>query len=474
MWERVYSPKRNIGVEEVWGELKACYRALCIKCLAFRADGGWLNIKVTGFLSRRSEEELRAKVMQEYDQLKDLGVTKIDKLLVAFSVYNAARFPEIIEQLSSGSLTVSGERVRLGESVKLELLPHSHLYSQEPYDFPRISLVATSADQGSRLDSESVREIEEELKECGYMSLDELGLQWLMLPGIRGYGYDVMVDIPIYFLPMSVDLVGNEVVFRAICHKALAQKLRLRITLRRALEGGYSPVNYVPVENYMCAFPEPSEELGEVRVRQALRSSLRREDIVECVVTSRLGVVTARGERVEHLLQAEIPGRNFSRLISQFIALDELEELLESKQVGGEIKRPDLSFQRVVAWLFSVLGFQVVELEGTAYKTLKEEDGTLREADVLMYDPQTEKTFVVDVTLRAPPDKKIDDIANLQHSLMRRGIFAEPIVVVGELATQSKRNVRNVKVLDYEDLQAILSALREGNVEKARKLIIAH
>jgi hypothetical protein len=117
-----------------------------------------------------------------------------------------------------------------------------------------------------------------------------------------------------------------------------------------------------------------------------------------------------------------------------------LEELLESKQVGGEIKRPDLSFQRVVAWLFSVLGFQVVELEGTAYKTLKEEDGTLREADVLMYDPQTEKTFVVDVTLRAPPDKKIDDIANLQHSLMRRGIFAEPIIVVGELATQSKRN----------------------------------
>jgi hypothetical protein len=81
MWEGMYSLKRNIGVEEVWGELKACYRALCIKCFAFSKDGGWLNIKVTGFLSRKSEDQLKAEVMQEYGQLKDLGAARIDKLL---------------------------------------------------------------------------------------------------------------------------------------------------------------------------------------------------------------------------------------------------------------------------------------------------------------------------------------------------------------------------------------------------------
>ena len=35
-------------------------------------------------------------------------------------------------------------------------------------------------------------------------------------------------------------------------------------------------------------------------------------------------------------------------------------------------------------------------------------------------------------------------------------------------------NVRNVKVLDYEDPQAILDALRRGDVEGARKLIARH
>lgn len=68
---------------------------------------------------------------------------------------------------------MGGEYVRLGENVKLELSSSSHLYLREPYDFPRISLVATSADLNRRLNSESVKEIEEELKECGYTSLDE-------------------------------------------------------------------------------------------------------------------------------------------------------------------------------------------------------------------------------------------------------------------------------------------------------------
>jgi hypothetical protein len=113
--------------------------------LAFSKDSGWLNIKVTGFLSRKSEDQLKAEVMQEHGQLKDLGVTRIDKLLITFDVYNADRFLDFVKQLSSGAIIVRGERVRLGENVKIEILPRSHLYSRrEPYSFPRISLAATS------------------------------------------------------------------------------------------------------------------------------------------------------------------------------------------------------------------------------------------------------------------------------------------------------------------------------------------
>jgi len=88
-----------------------------------------------------------------------------------------------------------------------------------------------------------------------------------------------------------------------------------------------------------------------------------------------------------------------------------------------------------------------------------------------MYDPQNQKMYVIDVTLRSPKDEKIDDLANLQLLLQRRGIFVEPMIIVGEYAAEKKKNVRNIKVLDLEDLQSIMSALRKGNVEEAKKIL---
>ena len=224
-----------------------------------------------------------------------------------------------------------------------------------------------------------------EVKSCGHLSLDELSEEWLMLPNVRAYSFNIMIDIPIYFLPMSINLEGNIAYFRAICHKALAHKLKLRLTLRRLLR-----TNYIPIENYRLTFPTPNEELGEVIIRQPLQFSLNRDDEIYWAVASKLGTITEERRKVEALLRKEVLSGDFPKLINQFVALDKLEELLRgSKQVGGEIRRADLSFQRIIVWLLSMLGFQLVELEGTAYKTIKEEDETEREADLLIHDPQT-------------------------------------------------------------------------------------
>jgi hypothetical protein len=456
---------RNISFEEVWNELKECFKTLCIKCLAFQRDDNWFNIMITGFLTRRNEDYLKNEIVTKYEQLKNLEVTKIDKLLITFDIYKATYFPEFVKNVASGSVIIRGERITLGENIKIALENYSHTYPPEPYDFPRINLIASGTNRN--LDSKSIREIEEELKTCGYLSLDELGEEWLMLPNVQAYSFNTIIDIPIYFLPISIELEGNTVYFRAICHKALAHKLKLRLALRRLLKR-----NYVPIENYRLTFPTPSEELGEVTVKQSFGSSLSREDEVYWAVVSEIGIITEEGRKVEELLRREALSGGFPKLISQFVPLDKLEELLKDKQVGGEIKRPDLSFQRIIVWLLSMLGFQLVELEGTAYKIVKEENGTRRETDVLMYDPQnSKKMYVVDVTLRSPRDEKIDDLANLQLLLQRRGIFVEPLIIVGEYAAEKKKNVRNVKVLDLEDLQSIMTALRKGNVEETRKIL---
>jgi hypothetical protein len=450
----------------VWDELRECFKTLCIKSLALRVDNRWLNIKTTGFLTSRNKDEVRKMVEQEYEQLRNLEVTEMSDLLITFDVYDATCFPDFVSQLSSGFVVIRGEPIKLGENVTISLENYSYTYIQEPYNYPRINLVATAT---KRLDERKINEVIEKLKTYGYSTLDELGPQWLMLPSVMSYTFEAIIDIPIYFLPLGMELENDEVIFKAICHKCLARKLKLRITLKRATQ---APTGYFPVENYKRELPEPREEIGEVKVRQRLKSSIKREDVVEYAATSIIGIIAKKDEKVENLLREEVLSDGFPKLMSQFVPLDKLKTIImESRDVGGQIREKSLAFQRAIAWLLSMLGFQVVELEGTNYKFIEEVNGTKREIDILVHDPRTGKMYVVDLTLRSPPDEKIDDVANLQLLLHRKGVFVESMIIVGEYATAKKRNIRNVKILDLEDLQAIINSLIGGNLEEARSKI---
>jgi hypothetical protein len=466
----VYSSlRRDINPEEAWNELKDCFKTLCIKSLALRDNNQWLNIKTTGFLTLKDKDEVRKMVEQEYEQIKNLGVTEVCDLLITFDVYNATCFLDFIRQLNSGYVTIRGELIKLGENVTISLEDYSHIYSQEPYNYPRISLIATAT---KRLDERKIHEVSEKLKTYGYSTIEEFGPQWLMLPGVMSYTFEATIDIPIYFLPLGMELENDEVIFKAICHKCLARKLKLRVTLKRPTQ--QAPVSYPPLESYRRELPEPREEIGEVEVRQRLESSIRQEDVVEYAVTSTIGIIAKEDEKVENLLRREVLGGEFPKLMSQFVPLDKLKTIImESKDVGGQIREKSLAFQRAIAWLLSMLGFQVAELEGTDYKFIEETNGTRREIDILIRDPQKGKMYVVDLTLRSPSDEKIDDVANLQLLLQRKGVFAEPMIIVGEYAAAKKRNIRNVKMLDLEDLKAIMNALIRGNIEEARRKILS-
>jgi hypothetical protein len=210
-----------------------------------------------------------------------------------------------VRQLSSGTVVIRGEPIKLGENVTISLESYSHTYSQEPYNYPRISLVATAV---KRLEERKIYEVMEKLKTYGYSTLEEFGPQWLMLPHVMGFTFEAIIDIPIYFLPLGMELENGEVVFKAIYHKCLARKLNLRITLKRAIQ---ALTGYFPVENYMRELLEPHEEIGEVEVRQPLKSSIRQEDVVEYAVTSTIGIIAKKDEKVENLLRREVQVADF-------------------------------------------------------------------------------------------------------------------------------------------------------------------
>jgi len=462
------SIRRDVKIEEIWSEFKECFKSLCLKCLALNENDEWLNIMLTGFLSAKDVDSIRNVVQQEYNQLEKLGVTKLRRLLLTFDVKDATEFLEVVKNILSGSIEIRGQVIKLGEEIDGYIQAHSNLISQEPYDFPRISFIASGK---SKVKTKDLSKVEEELKSLGYTSLDELGLQWLMLPSLKSFTVDAILDIPIYFLPLSLNLEENTVRFSGICHKSLAPKLRVRLTLKKK----YAGRDYVPVENYSLGLhmTPTSNDFGTATAYQILSSTLSGDDLVECVVASKIGIVGWTRRTVEGLLPKETLISDFPELVKQFVNLDEIEALLlGDKQVGGELRKPQLSFQRSVAWLLSMLGFQVIELEGTKYNEIEEINGTRREIDMLMFDSKTKKMFVIDLTLRVPKDEKIDDVANLQNSLQRRGLFVEPMIIVRDYASETKKNRRHVKIIDREDLQNIVNKLRMGNIEEAKKIIV--
>ncbi|MEM0171738.1 MAG: hypothetical protein QXV57_04180 [Thermoproteota archaeon] len=107
----------------------------------------------------------------------------------------------------------------------------------------------------------------------------------------------------------------------------------------------------------------------------------------------------------------------------------------------------------------------------TKYKELKETNGTRREIDMPICDPEMKKMYIVDLTLRAPKDEKIDDITNLQLSLQRRGVLVEPMIITKDYAGETKKNVQHVRILDYEDLQSIINKMRTGNIQEIKKIV---
>jgi len=459
--------KHSIPIEEVFSEIKECFKTLCIKCLAVRENDKWFNIMMTGFLSMKDEELLKNQIMKEYDQLEKLGVTKLEKLLITYDIHKATDFPKVIQDILSGSINLHGQVITLGEKVQGRIEKDSYLLSQEPYNFPKINFIARVDQRGIET---HIPKIEEDLKTFGYTSIDELGLQWLMLPQLRVYTFSVTIDIPIYFIPLSLSLDGNTVKFDAISHRSLIPKLKLRLTLRRL----FQRKEYVPIENYRLRFQTipSSDDIVTVTITQPLKSALNHEDIIEVIVASKLGILCKKVGTVNNLLQKEIIIGDFPKLLTQFISLDELEALIKrEKIVGGVVKRPELSFQRAIAWLLSILGFQVIELEGTRYKEMTDIDGTRRETDMLMFDPETKKMYVIDITLRVPKTDKIDDIDNLQLALQRNGIFVKPFIITADYAGETKKNIRGVKILDFEDLKNIINNIRLGNIKVAKMII---
>jgi len=310
------------------------------------------------------------------------------------------------------------------------------------------------------------------LKSFGYASFDELCVQWLGTL-CKGYALEASIAIPVYLANTRLEYDSKEglLVFSSRAHRSLLSKLKVTVTLA---ERRYD-MFIIPVENIMKCFDELEAlqtslpDFVFVRLPLRFRKDLKTDDIIRCSVLSPFGIL----EREELSLNRLLPElHGLQKLFTMFLDPDTLLKVIRGDENLGDTigRRPELAFQRAVAWLSTLLGLRVIELEGTRFKTFREADGSVREVDMLLYDEDTRTMYIVDCSIRAPEPKKIDDIANTKLSLLRRrNMVVEPLIVVREPAQESKRNAGRVRVVDLEDLEKTVAYLKQGRIDEARE-----
>jgi hypothetical protein len=214
-----------------------------------------------------------------------------------------------------------------------------------------------------------------------------------------------------------------------------------------------------------------SEDFELFDLTYKFEHALNVEDEVIFRFVTPAGILHHDRKFVKELARKQIPSLP-AGLLGQFVDLEQFRALIfGEKELGGHFgKRTDLAFQHCVAWLFSSLGLSIFELEGTSWKEFTER-GTRIEIDMLAYDFHTGRSYIIDCTIHPPDRTKIDNIANAQTYMLRRGILVEPLIVVREPATETKKNERKVKVLDRDDLSRILDLLRANQIGDAKRVI---
>ena len=125
-----------------------------------------------------------------------------------------------------------------------------------------------------------------------------------------------------------------------------------------------------------------------------------------------------------------------------------------------------------VSWLLQILGFHAMKLNNLAKgETLRIGDEEKGSADILAYDSQTGRLFLVNCTTGVPDHAELQKIKNSAQAL-QLGTYCDAILITSQNAQALDRDARsmNIILLDEDDLRTVTTLIEEKRFAKAKKI----
>lgn len=466
--------RNDITFERFWELTKGCYKSFEIRCVAEKTQDLWQNIMFSCFGTRREPEIAKRQADQDYAALTELRMKEIEELGIFYEVAGPDRTPQYMEMFRAGEVLFKDVNVRLREDHTVGTLWEAHeqgLVFGDFIDYPIVQFPI-----GTRTGATASSHLYNDLVARGMVGgVDELGDLWLKITPITARALNGQLFFPLYLGAADMTFSDNELSMRTKAHKDIADQLSLSIALRRGTQSGR---RVVAESKAFSGKDLPHQALDEDLSLYELKYKFKVVPVLEDEVLIRgasdLGVLLNESRSVRDLSRTMEFKDRFTNLLAQFIEVNKLGKIAEGKarQLLKLKTGPDVDFERVVSYVLGMVGMVNAHLGDTHVGVVRRRDGIdIGEVDIVAEDTMTQKLYVIDCTTNPPKDSKIDVAADIVLELEERGIHVEPLIFVGNYASEAKRNSRKVKVVDREDIKRVLDLVRQENIVEARRII---
>lgn len=441
---------------------QSCYKTFEIQLLAVNKDNSWYGLYVVARLSVNDKPEAHEI---PFDMNSKLAIIRyVEK-------YDMKKFTRFIEGI--------GGVVEIPKwSIMLTELSSSSIVKQEKAGWslwrlvddtegwPAIIFHAGGNQIQAVADIDELTKLMKKSKPVSFSSLEQMTQKQLNVQLSPSVGISVFVVAPIYIrLENAVLSDKGHLSAEVRIHSSFSPSL-LSLNVVYETAGGAHVGNY-------------SQDLGDGGIRDGEFVVYKVEDKSDKEEVNAARMVLSLGnwttEEVititKHNISTSSPPDTLLPVLKMFNGGRQLNEFLAGS--AGKARE----HQAAVAWLLSILGLKTILLSNLStdlemiYDDSKIKRGS---ADVLAFDPDTNKIMVIDATLWTP-GTKLDEIRNTAEYIKEKtGIQVIPVVLSRLNLKSAKKQTEDdiVNVIDVDDVRSILALVEVGKVKEAKQAFL--
>jgi hypothetical protein len=405
-------------------------------------------------------------VKRHYAELEaDFGKRGIDGFKVLLQAVPFTELGTISDSLRQARITVEGEQIPLSQSLSFDDLQgrierhHQLIPSADGDAWP--AFYWSGGDGSAAYHQQDVTAAIR--GRLGLRSVEELINAFLEVKGSSSFALDSFIYVEMPAKIMSVRAVGQTVDIRLAAENNVAG---LHLFLSRRTSNAITLVQH----QELVLIPVGNEGLYSLFQARASLSSANHDDVISCVLThdgvpeldeetGRLGHFMPRAEK-NPLLEC----------LKQFWDVSQLYQQIErpyTTSVKSYQERPQDAFQKSVARLLSLAGFQAIDLE--RQDKLRDSETKVERAtvDILAYHEKRKILLLGACTIRPPKAEDFDKLLHVQAILGRLFSRESPVRLIPVLCSGQE----NASPFKGEAHAQGLRMLNAGELAILRKLI---